>query len=87
MKNVTLKLVPAPLYIFLNWDSLHARLNSHYKAWSYNEKKQKKKKLNCKIELHLDCVFKCQQERCFGPCYHRTLNLEIIRHTEVIIGY
>ena len=20
---------------FFNWDSLHAKLNSHYKAWSY----------------------------------------------------
>ena len=27
---------------FLNWDSLHARLNSHYKAWSYEKKKHKK---------------------------------------------
>ena len=27
---------------FLNWDSLHARLNSHYKAWSYKKKKYKK---------------------------------------------
>ena len=22
----------------INWDSLHARLNSHYKAWSYKKK-------------------------------------------------
>ena len=21
--------------LFLNWDSLHARLNRHYKVWSY----------------------------------------------------
>ena len=28
--------------IFLNWDSLHARLNSHYKVWSYKKKKHKK---------------------------------------------
>ena len=27
---------------FLNWDSLHARLNSHYEAWSYKKKKHKK---------------------------------------------
>ena len=27
---------------FFNWDSLHARLNSHYEAWSYNKKKHKK---------------------------------------------
>ena len=25
-----------------NWDSLHARLNSHYAAWSYKRKKCKK---------------------------------------------
>ena len=29
-------------YFFLNWDSLHARLNSHYEAWSYKKKKHKK---------------------------------------------
>ena len=28
-------------YIF-NWDSHHARLSSHYTAWSYKEKKHKK---------------------------------------------
>ena len=27
---------------FLNLDSLHARLNSHYKAWIYEKKKHKK---------------------------------------------
>ena len=27
---------------FFNWDSLHARLSSHYKAWSYKKKKHKK---------------------------------------------
>ena len=27
---------------FIYWDSLHARLNSHYKAWSYKKKKHKK---------------------------------------------
>ena len=30
---------------FLNWDSLHARLNSHYKAWYYKKKKQRKIKV------------------------------------------
>ena len=29
-------------FFFKNWDSLHARLNSHYKAWSYKKKKHKK---------------------------------------------
>ena len=28
--------------IFLNWDSVHARLNSQYEAQSYNKNKQKK---------------------------------------------
>ena len=28
-------------HIFLNWYSLHARRNSHCKAWSYNKKKHK----------------------------------------------
>ena len=27
-----------------NWDSLHARLNSHYEAWSYKKKKKKAQK-------------------------------------------
>ena len=26
---------------YYNWDSFHARLNSHYKTWSYNKKKHK----------------------------------------------
>ena len=29
------------IYVY-SWDSLHARLNSHYKAWSYKKKKHKK---------------------------------------------
>ena len=28
--------------VFFNWDSLHARLNSHYKAWSHKKKIHKK---------------------------------------------
>ena len=30
------------LIFFFNYDSLHARLNSHYNAWSYKKKKHKK---------------------------------------------
>ena len=33
---------------FFNWDSLHARLISHYKAWGYKKKKHKKIKANRK---------------------------------------
>ena len=31
-------------FFFLNWYSLHARLNSHYEAWSYKKRKHKKVK-------------------------------------------
>ena len=30
------------MYFFFNFDPLHARLNCHYKALSYKEKKQNK---------------------------------------------
>ena len=30
-----------PSDFFFNWDSLHARLNSHYKAWSYKKSTKK----------------------------------------------
>ena len=33
---------------FLKCDSLHASLNSHYKAWSYEKKKHKKIKAHRK---------------------------------------
>ena len=29
------------LFFFFNWDSLHARLNSHYKACNYKKKTHK----------------------------------------------
>ena len=31
-------------FFFFNWYSLHARLNSHYEAWSYKKRKHKKVK-------------------------------------------
>ena len=37
--------------LFLNWDSLHVRLNSHNKEWSYKKKKHKKIKAYMK-SLH-----------------------------------
>ena len=30
------------LFCFFNWDSPHARLNSHYKAWSYKKRSTKR---------------------------------------------
>ena len=29
------------LFIFLTWESLHTRLNSHYRVWSYKKKEHK----------------------------------------------
>ena len=29
-------------YYYFNWDSLYARLSSHYEAWSYNKRSIKK---------------------------------------------
>ena len=29
-------------YYYFNWNSLHARLNSHYEAWNYKKKSTKK---------------------------------------------
>ena len=35
------------IYNIFNWDSLHARLSSHYKAWSHGvTKKSSTKRLN-----------------------------------------
>ena len=33
----------ASMGIFFNWYSLRARLNSHYKAWSYKKRKHAQK--------------------------------------------
>ena len=30
-------------FFFFNWDLLHARLNSHYKAWIYKKKNKSQK--------------------------------------------
>ena len=35
-------LLTNPSAVFFNWDSLHAQFNSHYKVWSYKEKKAQK---------------------------------------------
>ena len=40
------------LYLFFNWHSLHARLNSHYKAWKYKKKNHKKIKAWRKWLVH-----------------------------------
>ena len=41
------------LYLFLNWDSLHARLKRHHKAWNYTKKNHKKIKAYRKWLVHL----------------------------------
>ena len=37
-----LKLMKIVAISFFNWDSLHARVNSHYKTWSNKKKNHKK---------------------------------------------
>ena len=39
---------------FKIWDSLHARLNSHYQAWSYKKDKHKKDRLVQKEKVDFD---------------------------------
>ena len=46
-------------FLFFNWDSLHARLNSHYKAWSYKKKGHKKIKAYRKSLYKEPTVNKC----------------------------
>ena len=46
-------------FYFFNWDSLHARLNSHYKAWSCKKQKQKKVKAYRKSIQKEDTVKRC----------------------------
>ena len=45
-KNEATKLMQLThfFFFFFNWYSLHARLNSHYEAWSYKKRKHKKVK-------------------------------------------
>ena len=47
------------LSIYIAWDSLHARLNSHYKAWSYMKKNHKKIKAYRKSALKEPAVKRC----------------------------
>ena len=39
------------IYIYIYWDSLQARLNRHYKAWSYKKNKKTHKRLKHKGNL------------------------------------
>ena len=44
VKNLWQRIVSGFFFLFVfvfNWYSLHAKLNSHYKAWSYKKKKKK----------------------------------------------
>ena len=43
------------MFVFLNWNSLHARLNRHYEAWSYKKKSTKRLK-------HTGNLFKVQRD-------------------------
>ena len=49
-------------FIFFNWDSLHARLNRYYKAWSY-----KKIYMDKMIKKHTGNLFK-KNVQLIGVC-------------------
>ena len=49
LRGLLLKMFSIRVFFF-NWDSLHARLNSHYEGWSYKKKKHKKIKA-CRISV------------------------------------
>ena len=40
--SVTILGIENELLFFFNWDSLHAKLNSYYEAWSYKKRSTKK---------------------------------------------
>ena len=42
LKSFALLWVIRFCFVFFNWDSLQARLNSHYEAWSYKKRSTKK---------------------------------------------
>ena len=45
--------------VFFNWDSLHAGINNHYKAWSCKKKKHKKIKAYRKSVYKEPTVKRC----------------------------
>ena len=53
LKNARMK------HIFFNWGSLHIKLNSHCKAWSYNKKKHKNIKAYRKSLQKEPAVYRC----------------------------
>ena len=54
--------------LFFNWDSLHARLNSPYKAWCYKKKKHKKIKAYRKSLQKEPTVNRCLLILGLKPC-------------------
>ena len=41
-EKLSFKMLGLTFFLLFNWDSLHAGLNSHYKAWSYKKRSTKK---------------------------------------------
>ena len=46
------------LVFFLNWDSLHTRLNNHYEAWSYKKRNTKRLKHTGNSMQHTGNLFR-----------------------------
>ena len=51
----TFRLNSVFFFFFFNWDSPHARLNSHYEAWSYNKKKEQRTMFTKNLQLKNVC--------------------------------
>ena len=64
-------LIKCFFFFFLYWDLLHARLNSHYKAWSYKKKKHKKIQAHRKSIQKEPTVKRCLSLGCL-PWGHPT---------------
>ena len=54
------------IFFFFNWDSFHARLNSHFEAWSYKKRSTKR--------------LQHAENYCMGFYYH--LQMKKIKHLE-----
>ena len=59
IKYKTSKRTDSNKLAFFNWDSLHARLNSHHEAWSYEKKNHKKIKSYWKFAWKEPTVKRC----------------------------
>ena len=63
--SLTKRLEKSRYDFFFDWDSLYARLNSHYKAWSYKKKRHKKIKAYSPQN-----IFRKNLQQLIGICFN-----------------